>query len=137
VQASGRGDGRSAASGEGAGKAAPAKRAAKATSTASASSGASARKSATAGRNAARKISPAQALRNTRALLEAKNARARETPAWQAISGHGEPVPQPGFQSDEARVQANTLHQEEADLDAIQGNISSRDRRNQGKRDSR
>jgi hypothetical protein len=137
VQASGRGDGRSATPGQGATQASRTKSGAKTTSSASASSGTSARKSAAGGRSAARKISPAQALRNTRALLEAKNARARETPAWQAMSGHGEPVPQPGFQSDEARVQANALHQEEADLDAIQGNISSRDRRNQGKRDNR
>jgi hypothetical protein len=76
-------------------------------------------------------------LKNTRALLEAKQARDRETPAWQAAGTATAAVPHAGFQSDEARVQANTLHKGEIDLDAIQGNISSRDRHKQGKRDSR
>ncbi len=77
-------------------------------------------------------------MKNTRALLEAKQARDREAPAWQAVgTAAASTVPHSGFQSDEARVQADTLHKGEIDLDAIQGNISSRDRRKQGKRDSR
>lgn len=70
-------------------------------------------------------------------MLEAKHARDRQTPAWQAAGSSATAVPDAGFQSDEARVQANALHQGEIDLDAIQGNISSRGRRKQGKRDSR
>ena len=46
-------------------------------------------------------------------------------------------APAPHVQSDEARVQENALHQGEMDLDAIQGTISSNDRHQQGKRDSR
>jgi hypothetical protein len=99
------------------------------------------KKTAAAAKKTARppkKISAGQALKNTRALLEAKHERERHPPPWQAIgAAHEGAAPHSGFQSDEARVQATALHKEEMDLDAIQGNISSRDRRKQGKRDSR
>jgi hypothetical protein len=88
-------------------------------------------------RRAPRKITPEQALENTNTLLKAKQARARATPPWRALGSNAGAVPAPEFQSDEARVQATTLHKAEMDLDAIQGDISSRDRRKQGKRDSR
>jgi hypothetical protein len=90
-----------------------------------------------AGRRTPRRITPEQALDNTRILLEAKHARDRETPPWQALGTDTGAVPAPHYQSDDARVQANALHQGEADLDAIQGSISSTDRHTQGKRDSR
>lgn len=83
-------------------------------------------------------ITPEQALENTRKLLAAKQANARKPPPWQE---HGDnqavPVPKPGFESESARVQALELHQDEMRLSAIEGSISDRDRRQQGKRDSR
>jgi hypothetical protein len=81
-------------------------------------------------------ITPEQALENTRKLLEAKQAHARETPPWQEI-GQPAHVPEAGFQSDEARAKANELHESEARLQANQGSVSTVDRHNQGKRDAR
>ena len=46
-------------------------------------------------------------------------------------------MPQPGFQSDEARAKAEELHAGESRMQAIQGSIGTQDRHNQGKRDSR
>jgi len=46
-------------------------------------------------------------------------------------------VPEAGFQSEEARLKANELHQGETHQSAIQGSIGTTDRHNQGKRDSR
>ena len=82
-------------------------------------------------------ITPEQALANTRALLEAKHAHDREAPAWQHIGEGGNHVPDPGFQSEEARMKANELHQGEIHQSAIQGSIGATDRQNQGKRDAR
>lgn len=93
-----------------------------------------------AGKQAARKprrITPAQALANTRALLEAKQAHDRQPPPWQALDPQGGPLPQPGFQSDAARLKADELHAGESRLPAIQGSISTQDRHQQGKRDER
>ena len=70
-------------------------------------------------------------------MLEQKQAQARQVPAWQALDGHHGSVPQPGFQSDQARVQAEALHEAESRMEGIQGSISTHDRHNQGKRDSR
>ena len=79
-----------------------------------------------------------QALENTRKLLEEKQAQARQAPAWQALDQHGGgKAPKPGFQSDEARVQADELHEAEVRLEGNQGSISTHDRHNQGKRDQR
>jgi hypothetical protein len=79
-----------------------------------------------------------QALANTRKLLQDKQAHARDTPAWQAFDhGSAGKAPKSGFQSDEARVQAEHLHEDESRLDGIQGAIATHDRHNQGKRDSR
>jgi hypothetical protein len=84
-----------------------------------------------------RAITPKQALANTRALLEAKQAHDREPPPWQALETPHSPAPQPGFQSDEARAKAEELHAGESRMQAIQGSIGSQGRHNQGKRDSR
>jgi hypothetical protein len=70
-------------------------------------------------------------------LLEAKQAQARQVPAWQALDPHHGTVPPSGFQSDEARIQAGHLHEAESRLEGIQGSISTHDRHNQGKRDQR
>ena len=86
---------------------------------------------------AARGITPAQALANTRRLLEAKKAHDRETPPWQALEGHHASAAHPGFQDAQARDQANELHAAESDLDAIHGASGSQDRHNQGRRDQR
>jgi len=93
-------------------------------------------KSATKSR-APRRITPAQALANTRRLLEAKQAHDREAPPWQALEdGHAAPA-HAGYQDEQARDQANALHAGESHLEAIQGAIGTRDRHNQGKRDQR
>lgn len=96
-----------------------------------------AKKKVPAKKVAPRRITAKKALANTRKLLRQKQEQARETPPWQALeSAHGN-GPQPGFQSDEARVKAGELHQAEARLDAIHGSASTVDRHNQGKRDQR
>jgi hypothetical protein len=82
-------------------------------------------------------ITPEQALENTRKLLERKQARARETPAWQeAVPAEGA-TPEPGYQSNEAQGKAYLLHDAESRLQAIGGSVGTRDRINQGKRDRR
>ena len=84
-----------------------------------------------------RAITRELALANTRALLEAKQEHERETPPWRALdSEHGQ-MPQPGFQSEQARAKAGELHAGESRMQAIQGSIGTTDRHNQGKRDSR
>ena len=100
-----------------------------------------ARKNAAAGKKApakrARKgITPEQALANTRRLLEEKQAQARSQQPWQALDG-GVGVKDESYQSPEARAKAEELHAAEVRLDGTQGSISTRDRHNQGKRDSR
>lgn len=84
-----------------------------------------------------RGITPKQALANTRKLLEAKHAHDRGPQPWQAFDPQPGQVPQPGFQSDEARDKAEELHAGESRMEAIQGAISTQDRHNQGKRDQR
>ncbi|TYT25385.1 hypothetical protein FZO89_03385 [Luteimonas viscosa] len=99
-------------------------------------------KTKSTGRKPARKsraghITPEQALAQTRALLEAKQARDHEPKPWEAPVG-GEPVAgSPGYQSDSAARRARRLHAAEARIPAIQGSSSTRDRVNQGKRDRR
>jgi len=94
-------------------------------------------KKATAKKTAAKKATAKKALANTRKLLREKQAQARQVKPWQALDGHHGKTPQPGFQSDEARVQAESLHEAEMRLEGNQGAISTHDRHNQGKRDSR
>ena len=82
-------------------------------------------------------ITPEQALANTQRLLAEKQARAHETPPWQEIGHEGSHVPESGFQSNEARDQANHRHDDEMRLQGNQGSIGTQDRHAQGKRDSR
>jgi hypothetical protein len=96
-----------------------------------------ARGAAGASKRKPRGNTPEQALANTRALLEAKQAHDRETPPWQSLETQGGQPPQPGFQSDEARIRADELHAGESRRQAIQGSIGSQDRHQQGKRDAR
>ncbi|MCJ0824601.1 hypothetical protein MQC88_01265 [Luteimonas sp. 50] len=87
---------------------------------------------------APRKITPKQALANTRKLLEAKQAHDRQPPAWQALDRQPDQLPHAaGFQSAEAQDRAGELHAGESRMEAIQGAISTRDRHDQGKRDQR
>nr|WP_254696116.1 hypothetical protein [Lysobacter enzymogenes] len=46
-------------------------------------------------------------------------------------------MPAPGPQSESAAHKAGELHAAESRMDAIQGEIGSQDRHNQGKRDNR
>ena len=118
--------------------AAPVKRAT--TSPAKATTSQAARSTAKKTPRPARKprgITPAQALANTRALLEAKQAHDREPPPWQSLETPGSHASAPGFQSDEARIKADELHAGESRMQAIQGSISTQDRHQQGKRDAR
>jgi len=84
-----------------------------------------------------RHITPEQALAQTRALLEAKQARQLEPRPWEATPGNEPDASTPGYQSDSAARRAKRLHAAEARIPAIQGSISTRDRINQGKRDHR
>lgn len=98
----------------------------------------SAKKAATTTRKPRkRKLTPEQALAQTHALLEAKQARDAEPRPWQDAHEGPAVAGQPGFQSDSAARRALHLHAAEARIPAIQGSISTRDRINQGKRDHR
>ncbi|HRN62578.1 MAG TPA: hypothetical protein PK743_12115 [Luteimonas sp.] len=100
---------------------------------------ATARKTAPARRSrSTRRITPEQALAQTHALLDAKQAQDAEPKPWQGNPDHASASSgQPGFQSDSAARRARRLHAAEARIPAIQGSISTRDRINQGKRDHR
>jgi len=84
-----------------------------------------------------RRITPEQALANTRALLDAKKEHDRQPQPWQMLDQHAGPVDHGGHQSPEAADKAEQLHEGESRMQAIQGSISSTDRKNQGKRDAR
>ncbi|MET0580647.1 MAG: hypothetical protein ABWX88_03135 [Pseudoxanthomonas sp.] len=90
-----------------------------------------------ASKPAPRKVTPRQALANTRKLLEQKQAHDRETQPWQLLDPHHTPVMDAGFQSSEAADKAVELHAAESRMKAIQGSSGTQDRRNQGKRDNR
>ena len=94
-------------------------------------------KKAAARTAATRRVSPQKALDNTRRLLEAKQERDRTPQPWQTLDPAADHVPQPGYQSPQAAGKAQELHAGEVRLDPIHGSISTRDRRNQGKRDHR
>lgn len=129
-----RGGGRAAAS-TSAARNAPGTRRASAAKAAKASTKAAAKQRVAARRP--RKLTPAQALEQTRALLEAKHERDQEPKPWRELPGEPVAAGQPGFQSDSAARRARRLHAAEARIPAIQGSISTRDRINQGKRDHR
>lgn len=83
------------------------------------------------------RITPEQALANTRALLKAKQEHDRQPPPWQALDGMPGAAPQAGFQSDEAAQKATELHAGESRMQAIQGSVGTQGRHAQGKRDKR
>jgi hypothetical protein len=84
-----------------------------------------------------RKLTPEQALAQTRALLEAKQARDAESKPWSDTATDGAADGSVGYQSPAAARRAKRLHAAEIRLPANQGSISTRDRVNQGKRDRR
>ena len=85
-----------------------------------------------------KEITPKRALKNTRALLDAKQQRERQPPAYLAIDTHAEAQqPDTGFQSGTAKAKARKLHEGESRMDPIHGSISTQGRQNQGKRDKR
>lgn len=84
-----------------------------------------------------RKISPEQALANTRGLLDAKHQHDRQPQSWQAFRPNQSHPGSDGFQSPGAMDKAEELHAAESRITPIQGSISTHDRHNQGKRDSR
>jgi hypothetical protein len=83
------------------------------------------------------RITPEQALANTRELLAAKQERDHQPPAWQQFEGDQGHSGHAGAMSDSAAEKARELHAAEIRLEGNQGHISSQDRRNQGKRDAR
>ena len=83
------------------------------------------------------KISPEQALDNTRKLLEQHDAEAKAPKPWETLGADGVAPATPGYQSPQARANALALHAAESRQASIQGSVSTRDRRNQGKRDHR
>jgi len=83
------------------------------------------------------KVTPKQALRSTREVLEAKQEEARQEKPWQDAGGHGGQVSSEGYQSGAAARRAGNLHAAESRLPAIQGSIGTRGRISQGKRDSK
>lgn len=86
---------------------------------------------------AGRRPTPDSALATTHRLLEAKHARDRTSQPWQSLDPATGHQPQPGFQSAEAADKAKQLHAGESRMASIHGSMSTRDRRNQGKRDHR
>jgi hypothetical protein len=80
---------------------------------------------------------PERALENIRSLLEAKHERDRTPQPWQSLDPVADHTPEAGYQSPQAASKAKELHAGEARLASIHGSISTRDRRNQGKRDHR
>jgi hypothetical protein len=90
------------------------------------------------------RITPEEALANTRELLEAKQARDREPPPWRALDAeHGQPIRDQATpardpeQEAEANMSAEKLHRAESRLDAIQGSVSQQDRHQQGRHDAK
>lgn len=82
------------------------------------------------------RITPEQALENTRALLQEKQDKDEQPKAWQQAGA----TPQEGtvgYQSDGAADRAEKLHEGEVRLQANGGSISTHDRKNQAKRDKR
>jgi hypothetical protein len=84
-----------------------------------------------------RKITPEQALENTRRLLEAKHEHDRQPQPWQQLDDGHAPAPQAGHESVEVAAKAEELHAAESRLQGNHGSSSTQDRHNQGKRDNR
>lgn len=114
----------------------PAKRASTGMATDKSVKGNSAVKGTTTTTRSKTGITPQRALKNTRALLEAKQQRERQPPAYLAIDAHADAQqPNTGFQSGTAKAKARKLHEGESRMEPIQGSISTQGRKNQGKRD--
>lgn len=96
-------------------------------------------KKSTAKKGAAKSagISPKRALANTRKLLAEQDAKAAQPKPWDGLGNDGTAQAAPGFQSPKARSRALELHAGETRQAPIHGSISTRDRKNQGKRDHR
>lgn len=95
---------------------------------------------AAGGRRKAPPLTPEQALARTRELLQAHQEQARETPAWRQLEDpHAAPqaVGAADHASAEAEARLRELHAGETRMRAIQGSVSTHDRRNQRKRDHR
>lgn len=92
-------------------------------------------KSAVKSKASSKPISPKRALANTRKLLEAKQARERDGQPWQTLDPQQAHLPEAGYQSGHAGEVAENLHAAESRIPSIQGSISTRDRKNQGRRD--
>src|SRR5690606_18460453 len=99
--------------------------------------GGAAKRATKAAKSPAKKVSPRQALRSTRKVLEAKQQQARQPKPWEEASSHGGQVGGDGFQSTEAARRARELQDAGARMPAIHGSAGTRDRINQGKRDSK
>ena len=82
-------------------------------------------------------ISPKRALANTRKLLAQQEAKAAQPKPWDGLGNEGTAQSAPGFQSPKARSRVLELHAGETRQAPIHGSISTRDRKNQGKRDHR
>ena len=85
---------------------------------------------------AKKKVTPGQALRSTRKVLEAKQEEARQPKPWQDATAHGGQVGSDGFQSAAAAHRAEELQAAASRMPAIHGSAGTRGRINQGKRDS-
>jgi hypothetical protein len=90
------------------------------------------------------RITPEEALANTRELLEAKQAHDREPPAWRKFDAeHGQPAREAAMpardaeQEADANAHARELHEAESRLKAIQGSVSQQDRHHQGRKDAK
>ncbi|QNP40907.1 hypothetical protein [Lysobacter solisilvae (ex Woo and Kim 2020)] len=88
-------------------------------------------------------ITPEQALANTRALLEAKHARASEPPPWRQFDtdqshpvGHHAVPERDASQEAQAEAHAEQRHRDESRLEATQGSIGEQDRKEQTRRDA-
>src|SRR3546814_15073024 len=84
-----------------------------------------------------RRITPEQALENTRKLLEAKQEHDRQPPPWQQLDGGHDVGDHGGYQSGEAAAKAAELHAAESRPPAHQGSIGTRGRHDPGKRANR
>lgn len=82
------------------------------------------------------RITPEQALENTRELLQEKHDRDEQPKPWQ----EGASSPREGaegYQSHGAAERAQELHEGEMRLQANGGSVGTHDRKNQAKRDKR
>ena len=87
---------------------------------------------------AAYRITPEEALSNTRKLLADKQARDRNRSSGPGRdAGESASARHAAFQSVESHDKVGELHEGDMELNAIKVNVSDRDRRQQGKRDNR